>query len=201
MTNNCIFFPISPPPMGSNGLLEFAAEWPSRVPRSHAAAMRLALLQWQAHRQGAHAVLVKHSLKMSPEPFKWSPMKSKVIWVLAINGRAARRWTQNGQFLWKWLLTNKFKNFIYFSASDRFNKIPISLFQTSKRRNSMISGFSNPWNPVFIHLIILKILQNIQEDHGGILENIIFHIWELWKSKIVTFFEKTGTGKWWRSVQ
>ena len=35
-----------------------------------------------------------------------------LIWEVAINGRASRRWTKIGPFLWKILLNNRFKSFL-----------------------------------------------------------------------------------------
>ena len=54
----------------------------------------------------------------------------------------------------------------------------------------MIFGFLKPWSPVFIHFIIPKYFKEYKKNHGDILENIIFHIWEFGKSKMLTFSKR-----------
>ena len=63
-----------------------------------------------------------------------------------------------------------FNGLIDFSAPDWCNKLPISLFLTSKLAMLMIYGFPKPWKPVFIYFIIPKIPHGILEsiwEHPG----------------------------------
>ena len=73
-------------------------------------------------------------------------------------------------------LNNTFNGFIFFSASFWYNKILISLFQTSKPDIFMISGFSKPWSPVFIAFIIPKYFNKCQKVCGNIFKKIYFGI-------------------------
>ena len=57
----------------------------------------------------------------------------------------------------------------------------------------MIFGFSNPWSPVFMASIIPKYFQKYSSS-----KNIIFAYTDF---KKMSNLEKTGTDKWWRSVQ
>ena len=63
--------------------------------------------------------------------------------------------------------------YLIFSASDWYNQIPISLFETPKLDMLMIYGFPKPWNPVLIHFVIPKCFTKYKL-YGNILENIIF---------------------------
>ena len=63
----------------------------------------------------------------------------------------------------------------------------------------MISGFLNPWNPVFIHFVIQNYLKNTRKI-CKYPWNIFCHISTFRKPIFLTFFEKTGTEKWWRSA-
>ena len=114
-------------------------------------------------------------------------------WPLMVGRPGGRQ--KLGYFVQKILLNKRFKSFIYFSASDWSNKIPISLFQKSKCRNSMISGFSKPWNPAFIHFIIPKYFKIIQEKSWGYLRTILFFISENLGNPFVDIFRKDGHRK------
>ena len=69
-------------------------------------------------------------------------------------------------------LNNRFK-----SSGDsdqfRFNKIPILLCDGPKHNISIISGFVNPWSPVFMDLSIPKILRKYKNEHGDIFEKML----------------------------
>ena len=69
-----------------------------------------------------------------------------------------------------------------------FDKISVLLCEGPKPSMSMISGFLNPWNPVFIDLNTLKIFRNIRK-YGNMFENIIcVHLrivfWKFLKSHV-----------------
>ena len=61
-----------------------------------------------------------------------------------------------------------------FAASDWYNKIPVSLFQTSNSWLLMISGFVEPWKPVFTHFILPKCFRKYKKIMGTSWENIMF---------------------------
>ena len=61
-----------------------------------------------------------------------------------------------------------------FAASDWYHKIPISLFLLSELDIFMITGFSNPWKPVFIHFIQQKDFKKYKKHDGNILETYYF---------------------------
>ena len=74
-----------------------------------------------------------------------------------------------GHCMVKLFLNNRLNGLIVFSASDWYNQIQISLFQTSKLDIFMIAGFPKPWIPVFIVFIIPKCFKNTRKI-WGILE-------------------------------
>ena len=99
-----------------------------------------------------------------------------------------------GHFIVNMYLNNTFNSFLHFSASDWYNKIPISLFQRPKTPNSKISWFLNP-SPQIQHYLFLETpwhLQNIIEIPGTclahiILENMRINIFEKWNMRVPNF--------------
>ena len=106
---------------------------------------------------------------------------------------------------------------------DQFwsNKISVLLLERLKPPHSMISGFLNPGEPVFMDLIY-QITSNSIKAHGHIFKNIIYINLRIWnfenvaksayricaafrlllfrKPHVLPILEKTGTEQWWKSV-
>ena len=75
-------------------------------------------------------------------------------------------------FLWKTCLNNRFKS--PGNQSDQFwsNQISVSLCEEPKPNMSMIPGFLDLWDPLFIDLNIRKILHDIWENIGKHWKNL-----------------------------
>ena len=63
---------------------------------------------------------------------------------------------------------------------------------TSKSRNSTISGFLKPWNPVFIRFILPKYFKKYMKNHGNILEKGYFPYLNFSEFQTFDIFRKDG---------
>ena len=80
-----------------------------------------------------------------------------------------------------------------YSASFWCNKISVLSCEGPRAQNSMISGFLDPWEPVFMDVNIPKYFKRYKKSYGRIFEKCYFYKYHKFGDPFFTFWENVGT--------
>ena len=184
MTNNRIFrFPISPHWNPLQILRKTSIHWIQTIefpikgipqPQPTPTSLRPKVRSYSKTRKGSCS----------------SRIRPNTIWVWAINGRAASRWTKIGPFLRKISFDNRFKSFIYiFLLQIGLIK---SRFHYFKHPNLDIPWFLDFRSPGTLYLFI-SLYQKTSKSTRKSWEHLgkyYFHIWEFGNPKLWHFSKR-----------